>query len=237
MTTDLTVAPTRGGLESLTPAQRDAAVTRYLEDAHARLALALEATAVDIVRSIKAEASVMAELSRQVNVSKEVQADAAEMVRRAEWALGKAVKAGQARGEVNARGGDKTKLPAGSLPVNDFVKPGREHHDISTMASVEADDFEAALTEARAEGNVSRANVVRKVKERGGDKPRQAPRRPLTDAANDAAWNLRKAVEKAERIVADDRLAANKEQVTLAMRGHLLYAIEACQRLNDQLED
>lgn len=209
---DLTVAPTRGGLESLTPAQRDAAVTRYLEDAHERLSMALAATAVDVVRSIKAEASVMAELSRQVNVSKEVQTDAAEMVRRAEWALGKAVRAGQERGEVRPRG-DQSEVPEGTSPVSEFIRPGKELHDITTMADADDETFEDALTDARAEGNVSRANVVRKVRERAGEKPRQAPRRALTDQFFDAAYDMARAIERVHKLTGDDRWESNKAQI------------------------
>lgn len=168
MSTDLTVAPTRGGLESLTPAQRDAAVTAYLVDARDRLALALAATGPEQVKAIKAEASVIAEMSRQVGVSKEIQTDAQEMVRRSEFALGKAIRAGQGAGVV-ARKGERINqgLPGEKTSPESFFGGGQEATDTYAMSdNVTEEEFEAALTEARAEGNVSRANVVRKVKER-----------------------------------------------------------------------
>lgn len=63
-------------------------------------------------------------------------------------------------------------------------------------------------------------------------KPR---RKPLTDVAHDAGWDLRKAVERLTRIAEDDRFASNKEQVAAHLRGHLLNAIEVCQDLVNQL--
>lgn len=56
-------------------------------------------------------------------------------------------------------------------------------------------------------------------------------RRPLPDAANDAAWALRKDIERLERIVADSRFGENKEKVAPLLRGHLSYTAQACQDL------
>lgn len=72
---------------------------------------------------------------------------------------------------------------------------------------------------------------------RNGKRNRVAPltrvhsRAPLTDFARDAGWNLRKDVERLERIFADDRFACNKQQVAAYLRGHLQYAAEVCQDL------
>ena len=67
-------------------------------------------------------------------------------------------------------------------------------------------------------------------------KPAAGPRRePLDASADRAAWNLRRSVESMERVFNDDRLAANKEQVTSRTQGHLLYTVRACQGLLDQL--
>lgn len=61
-------------------------------------------------------------------------------------------------------------------------------------------------------------------------------RRPLTDAANDAGWNLRKAMERIERIREDDRFSRNKEEVATLLRGHLTYVIETCQGILDDFD-
>ncbi len=62
------------------------------------------------------------------------------------------------------------------------------------------------------------------------DKPRRSS---LVDQARGAGWELRKAVERIERIAADDRYPANKEQVAAQWVGHLTNAIEVCQDLLD----
>lgn len=65
-------------------------------------------------------------------------------------------------------------------------------------------------------------------------KPR---RRPLTDAASDAGWNLRKAIDRIERLTEDDRYNRNKNEVAAHLRGHLIHVIETCQGLLDQLPE
>jgi uncharacterized protein (UPF0335 family) len=65
--------------------------------------------------------------------------------------------------------------------------------------------------------------------------PRKQNRRALTDTARDAGWELRKAVERIERIREDDRYSRNKEEVATHLRSHLTYVIESCQGLLDDL--
>lgn len=67
--------------------------------------------------------------------------------------------------------------------------------------------------------------------------PAKAKRRPLPDAARDAGWDLRKSVERLERLVADDRFGSNKEQVATHLRSHLTNAIEVCQDLLDRINE
>lgn len=66
--------------------------------------------------------------------------------------------------------------------------------------------------------------------------PIRPRRRPISDAARDAGWEIRKATEKIEKLLSDDRYPQNREQVTLHLRGHLLYVVESCQGLLDQLD-
>lgn len=60
-------------------------------------------------------------------------------------------------------------------------------------------------------------------------------RRALTDSARDTGWDVRKAVEKLERIREDDRYSRNKKEVAELLRGHLIYVIETCQGMLDDL--
>lgn len=63
--------------------------------------------------------------------------------------------------------------------------------------------------------------------------PPAPKRRPITDQAADAGWEIRKATEKLQRIFEDDRLGRNKEEVAAHLRGHLKFTVEACQGLLD----
>lgn len=67
-------------------------------------------------------------------------------------------------------------------------------------------------------------------------KPTKPRRGALGDSANNAGWKLRAAVERLERIFADDRFGANKEQVATHTRGHLTYAARVCQDLLGRLD-
>lgn len=65
-------------------------------------------------------------------------------------------------------------------------------------------------------------------------KPR---RKPLTDQAKNAGWDLRKSVERLQRIAADDRFNPQKEAMAPHLRGHLTNAIEVCQDLLDRINE
>lgn len=65
--------------------------------------------------------------------------------------------------------------------------------------------------------------------------PQKPRRNPLPDQARTAGWEVRKSVERIERIMEDDRFTRNKEEVAAHLRGHLQYAIETLQTTLDQL--
>lgn len=114
--------------------------------------------------------------------------DAQVQQRRWERALGLSIREGQARGEIETP--DEARVRAGKARqrVEDFnaltpkPKPtdyadkyhlaGAQGANIYSMTDTTDDaGFDAALDEARADGNVSRANVVRKIKEANGTAP------------------------------------------------------------------
>ncbi|MFL6146910.1 MAG: hypothetical protein ACJ72I_05240 [Pseudonocardiaceae bacterium] len=64
-----------------------------------------------------------------------------------------------------------------------------------------------------------------------------AKRRPLAEAAKDAGWEIRRAAERITRIVGDDRLPTNKQQVSSALRSHLLFVAEAVTAALGELSD
>lgn len=57
--------------------------------------------------------------------------------------------------------------------------------------------------------------------------PTSPRRRPLTDQARDAGWKVREAVERLQKVLADDRYPANKKQVDQSISAHLRFASDA----------
>jgi hypothetical protein len=62
-------------------------------------------------------------------------------------------------------------------------------------------------------------------------------RRPLPDQARDAGWEIRRAAERVARIVGDDRLPTNKQQVSSALRNHLLFVAQTVTAALGELTD
>lgn len=69
--------------------------------------------------------------------------------------------------------------------------------------------------------------------------PQQKPRnrRPITDAARDAGYELQQAVERIGRLLKDDRFNRNREEVALQLQGRLTSMVETCHGYLDQLTD
>lgn len=175
MSADLVPTDHMAALDSMDPATREVAVTRMLDEARSWLAHAVETTGPQAIASFKAQMATVAEATKQLGLSKEIQLDAAEMVRRSERGLGVAIRQGQEVGEI-AKPGDIGGVPpnARGRVINTTSRPSDfvSTHELSANGAgiyhltdgVTDDQFDEAITEARAEGNLSRANVVRKVK-------------------------------------------------------------------------
>lgn len=132
--------------------------------------------------------------AKHLDSSKDVALDAQVMQRRWERALGVAVREGQARREIAdrssgasvgalkreaAKRGEQADLDSIHLrSAGDYFTNGTDGHQTYAVTdNVTDDDFNTALDEARAEGNVSRANVIRKIKEANGTAPAFEPTR------------------------------------------------------------
>lgn len=173
-------------LSRLTPEQQVEHVTEMLVQSHAGLLVAIAAQDLPGIAEAKAKASTIAEIAKQLRMGKEMQLNAAEFCRRAERGLGVAIREGQERGEILRKGQSNTfgnahttsqPLPVSSRPgPTDFATPSelgganRPGEGIYAMTDGVSDDqFEEALTEAKDEGNLSRANVARKAKAKAED--------------------------------------------------------------------
>ncbi|UAJ79992.1 hypothetical protein IT072_02625 [Leifsonia sp. ZF2019] len=161
-------------LDSLDSAAREVAVTSMLDQARQWLVRAKESTApAQDVAQFKAFVATVAEAAKQKKLSEDIQLDAVEMVRRSERALGVAIREGQAAGQIARTGdiGGNLNDPRVSRGDNlarprQFFGSQPERTDAFKMSdTVTEDEFEEVIATAKAEGNLSRANVVAKVSE------------------------------------------------------------------------
>jgi hypothetical protein len=171
-------------------------VVQACERAKAWLEEALEHGEIEQIAEIKSQAEAVRVYTAQKQLGMDAQLAAAEIVRRAERGIGVAIRRGQQGGQIARRGergsrgapgvhggnpGDRRGDHLGSSQP--FFRHGDERADAYAMTDGVSDtDFEDALGEARAEANLSRANVVRKIRQRRGSPP--APGRWVLDPAD-----------------------------------------------------
>lgn len=124
------------------------------------------------VSTAKLAAVRAAEFSKRLDLSKDLRLESDMQVRRWERALGTAIREGQERGEIRSNGQREgasslgVSSPADFASHNDLNGRGSDKPGIYALTDNATDDqFESALTTARDEGNVSRANVVRKLRD------------------------------------------------------------------------
>jgi hypothetical protein len=171
-------------------------VVQACQRAKAWLQEALEHGEIEQIAEIRSQAEAVRVYTTQKRLGTDAQLAAAEIVRRAERGIGVAIRRGQQNGEI-ARRGDRRSHGApgvygGSLnerhddhlsSPGSFFRHGDERADTYAMTDGVSDaDFEDAIGEAKAEGNLSRANLVRKVRQRRRTPP--APDVHVPDAAD-----------------------------------------------------
>ncbi len=133
--------------------------------------------------------------------------------------------------------------PDGSVKRDprEFFDSDEEMAAAVTMGEATAEQFESALTAAQADDDLSQDNVIRHLpgasspaterKVTGQDgktypatlsAPRAPRRSALPDAYSRATWELRKAVERLERLHADDRFPTNRETIAQVELGQVV---------------
>lgn len=192
-TTDLVPAENLAALDTLDTDAREVAITSMLDQARTWLAHAVESTApAQDINQFRQFIATAAETAKRLKVSKDIQQDAEVMVRRTERALGQAIRQGQEAGEIRRTGqntqgdyyrngilvrGGKTADSSTSSPDDFLGNNSNAGVQIYAMTDDVADhEFDEALDRAQEEGNVSRANTVRKVREVKNNEPRTAER-------------------------------------------------------------
>jgi len=157
-------------LDGLSKEQQELAVTRMLDQSKQWLDRAMEATnPAREVSEFKAFVATVAEAAKQKKLSEEIQLESTEMVRRAERALGVAIRKGQDAGEIATPGqigNGRTSRHDDLLSPAQYFSHGQEKTDTYNMTDDVSDaQFDEALADAKFEENLSRANVVRHVKQ------------------------------------------------------------------------
>lgn len=130
-----------------------------------------EAQSIDEVRNTKAVAVGYESVIREKELAFDAQLSATEIVRRCERRIGELVREGQREGTVRVRGQREDLPRTGDLhsPTGIAGMGVNELTDSYVVADTPVEQFEQAMADARNEGNLSRANVVRKVK---GEQPK-----------------------------------------------------------------
>lgn len=140
-----------------------------------------EAQSIDSVREAKAIAVGYESVIREKEMAADAQLAATEIVRRCERRIGELVRIGQEAGEIRKAGEhdiirnqyveSAPLLDESRSSPSDFYGGSSERTGANVLASVPDEQFEHALDEGRDEGNLSRANIVRKIK---GESRREA---------------------------------------------------------------
>ncbi|MCM0619819.1 hypothetical protein [Nocardioides bruguierae] len=226
----------------------EASVTTLLERAASWLSTAVERSDITDIVMVKAQIATAAEATKQLGLSQEIQQDAQEMVRRAEYALAKSIRKGQAEGTIRRQddGASSQRLSQRESlgRLTDFGtygemygRDGKSGFLSTADAAPEADQFDAAIDAAKAEGNLSRANVARKAREASAEPASSGPeraasngarRRPLPDSFWTAVYDAEKKLQSLRRLTEDDRWPQNAQKVAETHRHDLL-------RINDLL--
>ncbi|MFH5209224.1 hypothetical protein ACHIPZ_13620 [Antrihabitans sp. NCIMB 15449] len=233
------------------PEARIAAVTVMLNHARSGLLAAIAAHDLPEIVNYKAKASAIHEISKQLRLGKEMQLDAAEFVRRAERGLGVAIREGQARGEVETRseGAARGPLIRDHRVDSSMIKP--KPSDFAAKAelsgngggiyamtdNVTDEQFEEALADAKAEENLSRANVARKAKAKAAAPETDTEPAPPSAVDEPPRRTRGKAKEKPEPIapIAGKRkndLKASPTELLENIEGMLAAIVQTCKYID-----
>jgi hypothetical protein len=238
MTADLVLAAGPGAAERA--GDRVALVVAACERAGALLREALAAGEIERIAEVRSQAEAVRVYTRQKQLGSEAELAAAEIVRRAERGIGVAIRRAQQQGRIakrGDRGGRGAPGVYGGNPGNTrgdhlgsasrFFNHPSERACAYAMADGASDgEFEDALAAARAEGNLSRANVVRKLGQSGHpatgrDVPVAAP---AGESAADAADRRELIAGHAARGMSSPqiagRLGISDQQVRQIARAH-----------------
>lgn len=198
---------------------KDHASTHVIETC-AQLVTQLDSSDLDTLMGIQQSADSLRVHALHEFLHPDAGLAASEVMRRAERAIGQVLRSDKGKGLAHKKGF------AGKKGMQIFA----------LVDDVDDERFEKALAEARANGNLSRVQVINQLRKTvPGIYKRKYTRLPLPDAARDAGWQLRKVVERIGRIIADDRYSANKVKVDVQLRGHIVYTIDTLTKVLENM--
>jgi hypothetical protein len=141
------------------------------------------------VAELRSRAEAVRVYVTQKHLGREAQLAAAEVVRRAERGLAQMIRLGQEAGQVKQRadGGWHAREADGTggthkISSGDVLGRGRTRTEMYAMFDgVSDEDFEDALAQAKAEGSLARASLVRKLARRRPVPARHDDRKPVPE--------------------------------------------------------
>lgn len=147
------------------------------------LSLALDSNDIEQIAEVKSQAEALRVYAIQKQIGKDAELSAQELVRRAERGIGVAIRLGQERGEIETQQEARTRAVrvrevnqgrGDQIDDVDLIPKPKptdfaDKDELSNGIYFVTDDvpeemFDEAIEEAKKEKNLSRANVVRKVK-------------------------------------------------------------------------
>lgn len=146
-----------------------AMMVALVDQARALLEQAKGLDGIAVVLEAKSRAEAIRVYVQQKDMGKEAELSAAEIVRRAERRIGELIREGQAEGTIRGNGQRSSEAVHDDYSLSVTEAAGVNFRSQVTAMYDLVDDvpeeaFEEAIAEAKAEGNLSRANLTRKIK-------------------------------------------------------------------------
>jgi hypothetical protein len=206
--------------------------------AKAWLTEALEHGEIEQIAEARSQAEAVRVYTVQKQLGRDAQLAAAEIVRRAERGIGLAIRKGQQCGQIRRRGQGGGQPPGAERPradktmsspadfASDSELRGNRAGIYHMTDGVSDAVFEEALAGAKAEGDLARANVVRRIRQRRGNQHPPAQQAPdPADRSPEAAARRRELISEfaasgmsSQQI--GDRLGIGDDRVRQVAREH-----------------
>lgn len=228
---DLVILAQPGALDQYT----DAEIIDHCERAKNRLAQCIAEGRIGDLVDLKSRAELLRVRTSANQPGREAELAAIEVVRRAERGIGVCIRRGQAEGKIRKPGdvgGNRRRAEAVRVQLlpspYQFVSKYDLGNGIYEMTDGVTDEqFDEAIRQAKAEGNLSRANVIRKL---SGDKIDRA-----IDALGKTRPSSRLAFPQPSRMGGSRRKQCQQIEALITSLSGALIAFECVEVLDDSV--